>query len=362
MSTTLFNKTLSAFAATLLLACGKPEPPMSGKEALDSLPVSERAALNALLTDAGVSEAALRPVGRFGLDKNPLAIVISKGHITGLRISGTPLASMKAVAGLPELAALWLPDNKLTEIAGLETAAKLTELTLSRNPITTITGLAGVAALESLALDGNALTSVVGFPALAELRTLDLSGNRLTSLAGLAVLPKLWTIRAINNPLTDVEAVRPVRTRGGDIEVPEALMGIALGVNQPRPAGESASAFALKLPKTNGKTEGVHTPELRSTPRVFDHPGRLRKLTGASYVFLVEGDNVTTDPVTIEMSVKRGRVRVYLGDRGGYRYVEATPDTPARLVGTLFAGLNYHMVIEATDGVAEDMHWRVFRK
>jgi hypothetical protein len=359
---TLLNKTLSAVAALLLLACGESEPSMSSKDALESLPVTERAALGALLKDAGIPESALRPVGRLGLDKNPLAIVISKGHITGLRISGTPLASMKAVAGLPELAALWLPDNKLTEITGLEATGKLTELALSRNQITTITGLAGAAALESLALDGNALTSVVGFPALAELRSVELSGNRLTSLAGLDVLPKLWTIRAVNNPLSDVEAARPVRTRGGNIEVPGALMGIALGVNQLRPAGESASAFALKLPKTTGNTEAVETPELRNTQRVFEYPGRLRKLTGASYVFLVEGTNVTIDPVTIEMSVKRGRVRVYLGDRGGYRYVEATPDTPARLVGTLIAGLNYHMVIEATDGVAEDLQWRVFRQ
>ena len=343
----------------VFLACRKPK---TLQEELAGLVPSERAALEGICKDAGITVEQLRSVGRLGLPKNLLSVVFAEGHVVGLRISGTALSQMQQVAGLPELASLWLPDNKLQELAGLENAKKLSELVLSQNQLRKLTGLAGATALTELAAARNALVDLQGLSTLVNLETLEVTGNQLKTLDELATLPKLWTVRAKENPLTSAEGVRPVRTRGGSLELPEAVGAVASGVNAPRPADESPSTFVEKLPELSKKFDGLETFNAPSTGQVFEYSGRLKVLNAAAFFNLVEGKNSSSDPVTVELQVQSGKVRVYLADLKGFRYVEATPEHAARITGRLMLGLGYYMVLEAVGGEAKGMSWRVFRK
>jgi hypothetical protein len=345
-----------------LLGCGSSDPSSANSDPLAKLPQEERSAVEQLLTGAGLSAKQLRPVGRLGIEKNSQSIVVENGHVKALRISDSPLASMRAVAALPELEVLWLTNNKISEIDGLETARKLTVLVLSRNQIRTVDRLAGATLLETLSLNDNRIEKLVDIPTLSALHTLDISDNQLVSLEGLGGLPKLWTVRAKGNPLNNAEAVRAVRTRGGVLELPESVAAVALGVNAARPAGESVSTFVMNLRATNGIKVGQENFDARSTGQIFEYSGRMKSLSGAARLGLVEGTNPSSDPVTIEVKVTSGRVRVYLADLNGFRYVETRPEQPARLTGRLMLGLNYYTVIESLEGEAAGLAWRVYRK
>lgn len=350
-----------ALTTVLLGACGERKDMSENTDATAGLVATERAAVLQMLSEAGVPVAQLRAVGKLGIAKNNNAIAVANGHVVGLRLSGSKLTSLRPAATLPELALLWAPDNQIASLDGLENARKLTELVLSNNQIASVSGLAGALSLEVLSLANNRIVSLQGFPALPALHTLDVSGNQLLSLDGVASLGKLWTVRARGNPLVDAEAVRAVRTRGGEIELPEAVAAVAHGVNAPRPAGESPSQFVLTLPETAGAKAGQENFDAPRTGQRFDYSGRMRALTGTQRLGLLEGGHASADPVTVELRVATGRVRLYLADLNGFRYAEASPQQALRLSGRLMTGLNQYAVVSAVDGEATGLAWRVFR-
>lgn len=353
---------ISALCASLMFGCSNPGPENNPGDVLAGVVPSEREAVLQLLRDAGLNAAQLRPVGKLGIAKNRLAIAVAEGHVVGLRVSASSLRSMAAVAALPELSLLWLPNNRITAIDGLEKAHRLTELVLSNNQIANVSGLAGAEALDTLALDGNRISNVQNIPKLQALQTLDLSSNQLGTLDGLEKLVKLSSVRALDNPLVDAEAVRGVRARGGTLLLPESVAAVSHGSNAPRPAGESVSTFVLKLPNVDGKKTGQENFDARTTGRAFEYNGRMKSLTGSERLGLIEGTNSYAEPVTIDMTVASGVVRLYVADLNGYRFVEVRPGQTARITGRLMLGLNYYALLEAREGEARGLEWRVFRK
>lgn len=348
-------------AAAVLCACGGRNDTSESADPLAGLIAAERDAVLQMLGESGLSIAQLRPVGKLGIAKNSNAVAVANGHVVGLRLSGSNLKSLRPVAALPELALLWAPENRIASLDGLENARKLTELMLSGNQISSVHGLAGVSSLEVVSLANNRLASLQDLPALPALHTLDVSGNQLRSLEGVASLGKLWTVRARGNPLEDAEAARALRTRGGEIELPETVAAVAHGVNAPRPAGESPSHFVLTLPETAGAKTGQENFGAPRTGQRFDYSGRMRSLAGTQRLGLLEGGHASADPVTVELRVTQGRVRLYLADLNGFRYAEASLQQPLRLSGRLMTGLNQYAVVSAVDGEATGLEWRVFR-
>ena len=353
---------ICSFASLLTFGCNRPSDPTTKGDALAGLVDSERNALEILLRNAGLESNQLRSVGRLGIEKNANSVFVKDGHVRGLRISHSSLITMEPIADLPELEVLWLPDNKIDKIAGLDRAKNLTQLVLSRNQIRSINGLAGAGALETLLLDHNQLGDLADFPSLKSLHTVDVSDNLLQSLNGLGGLPKLWTVIATNNPLTDAEAVRAVRTRGGKLKLPESVAAVSHGVNALRPANESSSTFVLQLPKVNGKKIGQENFGASSTGQVFEYTGRMKSITGTQSLGLLENTHSSADPVTLEMTVKSGRLRIYLADLHGFRYVEANPQRPARITGRLMLGLTYHALLQTVDSEVSGLEWRVYRE
>lgn len=233
---------------------------------------------------------------------------------------------------------------------------------MSKNNIASVRGLEGASRLQTLALAENVLNSLDDFPILPDLHTINVVGNRLGTLAGLEQLPKLWNVYAAGNPLSSAEAVRSVRTRGGNLDLPPAVADVALAVNRPRPLTDSRSFFVIKLPDLKGTKRGLVTFAAERTGRYFEYTGKLDSLSGAIFVNLLEGTHSSHEDVTIEMQIASGRVRVYLTDGQGYRYVEATAGRPARLTGGLMLGLGFYTVLEAIDSPAAGLSWHVYRR
>jgi len=79
-------------------------------------------------------------------------------------------------------------------------------------------------------------------------------------------------------------------------------------------------------------------------------------------VIVAEQDlNGATANVTL--SSEQGRVRIYLQDGNGYRYIEASPGSAAQTRGDLrYAGGSWWYTLEAVDGEAKGVTAHVWRR
>jgi len=126
-----------------------------------------------------------------------------------------PNQELQHVAGALE--ELWLGRNKITTLGqALRPLTKLKKLSVQSNRLTEVGEGAPLAAnteLRELYLSHNGLTGApAGLGHLLQLQTLDLAGNQLTTLAGVGLenLTKLTELWLNDNKLQDWEGVEPV--------------------------------------------------------------------------------------------------------------------------------------------------------
>lgn len=127
------------------------------------------------------------------------------------------------------------------------------------------------------------------------------------------------------------------------------------------PDGEAAAIhYVTRLPSADGKgSGGVH--KTKGVPRSFDHSGRYESLTGAIWMRIIE-PRVYGPQATVEISVEQGRARAYLAQGNDrYKYVEATPGKPARMAGDMILLGVYRFMLEAVDGEAKGVSYRIWR-
>ena len=94
------------------------------------------------------------------------------------------LSEITGLDNCMHLERLWLNENNLTAIGGLERCTKLTELYLYSNSIGQIEGLDTLVNLEVLWLQENRITEVKGLQNCPKLRTLSLASNLIESVCG----------------------------------------------------------------------------------------------------------------------------------------------------------------------------------
>jgi Leucine-rich repeat (LRR) protein len=80
-------------------------------------------------------------------------------------------------ADLEKIDDLYIQNNQLTSVKGLEKLTLLTELYLDANKLTSVKGLEKLTHLTGLGLEDNQLTDLKGLEKLTQLTTLDLGGN-----------------------------------------------------------------------------------------------------------------------------------------------------------------------------------------
>jgi len=130
--------------------------------------------------------------------------------VTLLILSYTELTEVpKELENLTQLRKLYLWNNKLTDVKGLEKFTKLERLNLSGNQLTELPkGLEKLTQLRSLHLGSNKLTDVKDLEKLTQLTTLSLNANKLTDVPKeLAKLTQLRKLELHNNKLTSLKGL-----------------------------------------------------------------------------------------------------------------------------------------------------------
>lgn len=121
-----------------------------------------------------------------------------------LDISFNVIRSMEPVSNLPNLRELFIANNKITTIAGLENCTKLEVLDVGYNRIRKIEGLSSCVNLRDLWMGKNKITKIEGLSNLSKLKRLDIQNNRLTTIENLdSVCDTVEEIYLASNGIND---------------------------------------------------------------------------------------------------------------------------------------------------------------
>ena len=135
--------------------------------------------------------------------KHQLYITPEMNDILYLQCQGyTEIANLEPFINLKSL---WLDNNALDSISGLDNQTLLTNLYLNNNMISDITGLESLINLKILNLAHNYIRSIQGIDK-CPLPTLDLEGNRLkmaTDIEQIVLCPSIKALNLANNQIDD---------------------------------------------------------------------------------------------------------------------------------------------------------------
>jgi hypothetical protein len=117
-------------------------------------------------------------------------------HLKTLDLGANRIRVIEGLDDCAALESLWLGKNKIELISGLTSNTQIKQLDIQNNRLTQLgDGLQGLSALSELYLAWNAIENVVGLPSPSNLNTVDLSTNKLNSLEGVeqhTTLEELW--------------------------------------------------------------------------------------------------------------------------------------------------------------------------
>jgi len=138
-------------------------------------------------------------------------IPLHSNTLTILDISFNAIREMAPVSSCPFLEELYIAQNKLRKIEGLEALTRLRTLDLGANRIREIQGLATCTNLESLWLGKNKIEEISGVEGLSKLRQLDVQNNRLRCIGScLMTLPCLEELYLACNAIESVDGLPPL--------------------------------------------------------------------------------------------------------------------------------------------------------
>jgi Leucine-rich repeat (LRR) protein len=354
---------LLLLAFLIFAATGKS---LSIDEELAKLTPADRQALDALLAESGLTANKLRAVAMPALKYARKGIVVQNERVVGLHLSEVSLPRLGAVVALTGLQELWLSDNGLTAVPGLAALTALQRLDLSRNQLRQMSGLSGLPALQRARLSNNAIQSLADLHDLPMLTELDLANNQLTDLSPLTTLPMLTAVDVTGNPLKSLPNPTPAGWK-----VKSDLEPAPPPPRKPPP--DYPPNWVEQTPPRSGEAKdssvGYHDHKMVIT---------IQTMRGSFVYRGIPGRSDFGGDTTLELEVRKGRVRAYLSyfppsdklikTRDGYIFAEAEPGKPAKLRGYLEAsggdlenGLEYSLVFESLDGTAEGITCRMYR-
>lgn len=128
-------------------------------------------------------------------------------NLRNLELGANSIREIKGLDRLVNLEELWLARNKITKIEGLEKLKKLRLLSIQSNRISKIEGLEELENLEELYISYNDLERIEGLDKNTHLHTLDISHNRIEELSGLGHLDKLEELWCSSNRLAGFTSI-----------------------------------------------------------------------------------------------------------------------------------------------------------
>ncbi|RYG69626.1 leucine-rich repeat domain-containing protein [archaeon] len=131
-------------------------------------------------------------------------------HLRLLDLGANRIRAIEGLENCTQLRSLWLGKNKIEQIEGLETLSELEQLDIQNNRLTDLgQGLVHLSKLRELYLACNKIPSVVGLPVPGVLSTVDLSTNNVQSVQGIEQLPSLQEVWMSSSALSSFDALTP---------------------------------------------------------------------------------------------------------------------------------------------------------
>ena len=121
--------------------------------------------------------------------------------------NGFGVSGLTPIWQLSELEFLYLYDDLISDIIGIEDLGKLSVLVLCDNQISDIGPIQGLTMLSYLDLQRNNITDIGDLGALSHLCELWLGGNEISDISGLKDLSSLKNLHLYNNPISDISAI-----------------------------------------------------------------------------------------------------------------------------------------------------------
>jgi len=135
--------------------------------------------------------------------------ILKKKDLKMLELGGNRIGSIgDDLNGCPNLCELYLGQNKISRIEGLNHLVNLKIISLQSNRITKIEGLDCLVNLEELYLSHNGIQVMEGLKKNEKLKILDLGNNRIEKLENLQTqtnLEELWLNHNIFSSFDDIE-------------------------------------------------------------------------------------------------------------------------------------------------------------
>lgn len=168
---------LMAYAVVIYMEFnrGKPSPGQFDYD-LAKLPAQEQAAIRSLAKQTGTPENEIHATEYWKLRDFPMAICIQKGHVMGVGVTDKAITDVSVLSALPELNGLYLRGTHLKDLSDLK-SPKLDRLELQQNEFTDLTSFSGLPNVEWLFVDNNQLKTLDGIEQMPKLKEKSFSGN-----------------------------------------------------------------------------------------------------------------------------------------------------------------------------------------
>jgi Leucine-rich repeat (LRR) protein len=134
--------------------------------------------------------------------------------LASLYVENEGLSDLTGLESATRLTYLWIDNNLIGDLSPLAGLKNLAWLDLSGNRISDLSPLAGLVDLTTLVLDGNQISDISPLAGLTDLATLWIQNNRLTDISALASLTKLTALYLEENQISDVSALAALSNLG----------------------------------------------------------------------------------------------------------------------------------------------------
>ncbi|MDD9962257.1 MAG: leucine-rich repeat domain-containing protein [Gammaproteobacteria bacterium] len=185
-------------------AWGSPPSEVSDLRALESLPLTQLAIRQAIVSDASPL-SGLAQLESLDLANNRIVDISSLSGLSQLRSLNlwiNDVSDISPLAGLSELTWLAFGYNRIADISPLAGLSKLRNIQIRSNIIADISPLAGLSLLSYLHISENGIEDVSVLGGLAGLSNLQLNNNRIADASPLTALTGLHGLGIGGNPLS----------------------------------------------------------------------------------------------------------------------------------------------------------------
>ena len=187
-----------------------------GKASGIPITIEEMATLTKLIPRGSIRDLTgiefavnLRELNAIWVSENKISDISPLAGLTRLRIlnlKDSEISDISPLAGLTELEDLNLKDSEISDVSPLAGLTKLERLDLSENNISDVdvSLLSGLTELRQLQLVSNDISDLSPLAGLTKLRTLGLNGNDISDVSPLAGLTELRHLTFASNNISDV--------------------------------------------------------------------------------------------------------------------------------------------------------------